>query len=87
MKPITFFRFSEKKKLCILIGPSKGEQIILRFASFMSDEIEFRIMMTKARIFLLVDLQEFFFRFRVGRRKKINKKALKMVIFGAFFFF
>ena len=34
-----------------------------------------------------VDLQEFFFRFRVGGRKKINKKALKMtsslVIFRA----
>ena len=30
----------------------------------------------KARIFLLVDLREFFFRFRVGGTKK--KKALKM---------
>ena len=41
-----------------------------------------------ARIFLSVDLREFFFRFRVWGRKKINKKALKMtsklVIFGAF---
>ena len=45
----------------------------------------------KARCFLLVDLQEFFFRLRVGGTKKINKKALKMtselVIFRAFFFF
>ena len=33
----------------------------------------------KARIFLLVDLRELFFRFRVkGTKKKINKKALKM---------
>ena len=33
-----------------------------------------------ARIFLLVDLQELFFRLRlrVGGTKKINKKALKM---------
>ena len=30
------------------------------------------------QIFLLVDLREFFFRPRVGGRKKINKKALKM---------
>ena len=30
------------------------------------------------QIFLLVDLHEFFFRSRVGGRKKINKKALKM---------
>ena len=28
--------------------------------------------------FLLVDLQEIFFRFRVGGRKKKNNKALKM---------
>ena len=28
--------------------------------------------------FLLVDLRELFFRFRVGGTKKINKKALKM---------
>ena len=86
MKPITFFRFSEKIFLCILIGPSKGKQIILRFASFISDEIEFRVMMTKARIFLLVDLQDFFSDLGWGGRKKINKKALKMVIFRAFFF-
>ena len=32
----------------------------------------------KARIFLLVDLREIFFRSRVGGTKKINKKALKM---------
>ena len=32
----------------------------------------------KARFFLLVDLWEFFFRSRVGGRKKINIKALKM---------
>ena len=32
----------------------------------------------EARIFLLVDLRELFFRFRVGGTKKINKKALKM---------
>ena len=32
----------------------------------------------KARIFLLVDLREFFFRFRVGGTKKINIKTLKM---------
>ena len=38
----------------------------------------------KARIFLLVDLGEIFFRFRVGGRNKINQKALK--IFRAFFF-
>ena len=30
----------------------------------------------KARIFLLSDLQEFFFRFRVGGRKKIKKNKL-----------
>ena len=46
----------------------------------------------KARIFLLVDLRDFFFRFRVGGdEKKNNKKALKMtselVIFRAFFLF
>ena len=45
----------------------------------------------KARIFLLVDLRELFFRFGVGRTKKINKKALKMtsqlVIFRAFIYF
>ena len=39
--------------------------------------------------FLLVDLREFFIRFRVGWTKKINKKALKMtselVIFRVFF--
>ena len=34
---------------------------------------------TEARIFLLVDLQEFFFRLKVGGTKKNkNKKALKM---------
>ena len=34
---------------------------------------------TKARIFLLVDLREFVFRFGVeGTKKKICKKALKM---------
>ena len=32
----------------------------------------------KARIFLLVDLREFFFRFRVGGTKKNKKKTLKM---------
>ena len=32
----------------------------------------------KARIFLLVDLREIFFRPRVGGTKKINKKALEM---------
>ena len=32
----------------------------------------------EARFFLLVDLQEIFFRSRFGGRKKINKKALKM---------
>ena len=32
----------------------------------------------KARIFLLVDLREFFFRFGVGGTKKERKKALKM---------
>ena len=51
--------------------------------------------MTKARIFLLVDVRDFFIRYRVGdigsgRRKKINKKALKMtsklVIFRVVFF-
>ena len=49
---------------------------------------------SKARIFLLVDLQDFFFRFRVGGTRKINKKALKMtsywsfsVLFFFFFFF
>ena len=31
-----------------------------------------------ARIFLLVDLQEFFSDIGSGERKKINKKALKM---------
>ena len=45
--------------------------------------------MDKARIFLLVDLRDFFFRFRVGGWKIVNKKALKMtswlVIFWAFF--
>ena len=46
----------------------------------------------KARMFLLVDLRGFFFRFRVwGTKKKKIKKALKMtsqlVIFRAFFFF
>ena len=33
---------------------------------------------TEARIFLLVDLRDFFFRIRVGGTKKINKKALRM---------
>ena len=34
----------------------------------------------KARIFLLVDLREIFFRFRVGgTKKKKKKKALKMI--------
>ena len=32
----------------------------------------------KARLFLLVDLREFFFRSRVGGTIKIDKKALKM---------
>ena len=32
----------------------------------------------KARFFLLVDLQEFFFRFRVGGTGKKERKALKM---------
>ena len=32
---------------------------------------------SKARVFLLVDLRDFVFRFRVGG-EKINKKALKM---------
>ena len=32
----------------------------------------------KARIFLLVDLREFFLNLGSGGRKKINKKALKM---------
>ena len=32
----------------------------------------------QSRIFLLVDLREFFFRFRVVGRKKAKKKALKM---------
>ena len=32
----------------------------------------------QARIFLLVDLREKKIRFRVGGRKKLNKKALKM---------
>ena len=44
----------------------------------------------KARIFLLVDLGDFFSDLGSGGRKKINKKALKMtselVIFRAFFF-
>ena len=43
-----------------------------------------------ARIFLLVDLQDFFFRFRVGGRKKKEKKVLKMTLIGhfqSFFFF
>ena len=46
--------------------------------------------MVKARIFLLVDLLEFFSDLGSGERKKINKKALKMtsslVTFRAFFF-
>ena len=33
---------------------------------------------TKARIFLLVDLREFFSDLGSGGRKKIDKKALKM---------
>ena len=37
--------------------------------------------------FLLDDLRDFFFRFRVGGRKNINKKALKMTrAFFNFFF-
>ena len=47
--------------------------------------------LAEARIFLLVDLQEIFFRSRVGGKKKINKKALKMTSktghFQTFFFF
>ena len=39
-------------------------------------------MVAEARFFLLVDLREFFFRYRVrgggGGAKKNNKKALKM---------
>ena len=34
--------------------------------------------MNYARIFLVVDLRDFFFRFRFEGTKKINKKALKM---------
>ena len=54
------------------------------------DKVLFISQNTQARFFLLVDLREFFFRFRVGGvRKKINKKALKMtswlVIFRAFY--
>ena len=45
----------------------------------------------KARIFLLVDLPEFFFRFRVGGTKKINKKSSEndqlTGHFQSFFFF
>ena len=33
---------------------------------------------TKARIVLLVDLRELFFRFRIGVDEKIKEKALKM---------
>ena len=42
----------------------------------------------KARIFLLVDLREIFFRFRVGgtRKKKALKMTSQLVIFRAFFF-
>ena len=45
-------------------------------------------MFAKSRFFLLVDLQDFFFRFKVGVEggtKKINKKALTGH-FKAFFF-
>ena len=36
------------------------------------------IMFVRPEFFLLVDLREFFFRFRVGGTKKKIKKALKM---------
>ena len=50
------------------------------FVSFNCSEIRQSIPSNhiKARFFLLVDLQEYFFRSRVGGTKKINKKALKM---------
>ena len=44
----------------------------------------------KAKIFLLVDLREFFSDLGSGGRKKINKKALKMTSYWSFselFFF
>ena len=45
----------------------------------------------KARIFLLVDLQEYLFRSRVGGQKKINKKSSEndqlTGHFQSFFFF
>ena len=44
----------------------------------MSDQLNLHVHVCKARIFLLVDLQELLFRFRVGGTKKKNKKALKM---------
>ena len=36
------------------------------------------VIVTKARFFLIVDLRDFFSDLGSGRRKKINKKALKM---------
>ena len=52
------------------------ESILLSiFANSMAKILTMKIMMMmmdKARIFLLVDLQEFFFRFRVGGTKKIK---------------
>ena len=61
----------------VIVNLEQSEKIMASGDAGSYDKLEEMTTTGKARIFLLVDLREFFFRFRVEGTKK-KKKALKM---------